>query len=365
MSNTAYSDLKAAWYTDKCTALRRGEQIVPSQVQLIISDLCNHDCHFCAYRMSGGFSTEQFGEQTDSGLNMNPNRKIDTDKCLEILDDCKILGVEAIQFTGGGEPTVHPDHLLIFMHAQNIGLKTGLVTNGTLLRGGWENVLPHMEWVRVSVDAANAEQYASIRNVKPSMYHRAMDNISQLAEKIREGQTKCLLGVGYVITRENYEGLFEGIKRIKETGAHYVRLSAMFSELGESYYDGIYGEIQKNIGYLRTLETKGFKIVNLFGDRISDLKQHSPDYSFCGYQQFNMYIGGNLKVYRCCTTSYTKHGEVGDLSDKRLADWFYSQEKQEAYKTFNARSCHTCQFNNKNRVINYMVDKNPVHVEFV
>src|SRR6185436_9951432 len=85
--------------------------------------------HNCAYRSSNGFSIEQF-----AGVNgeKNPNRKITTAKAIEILDDCGSLGVKAIQFTGGGEPTVHPDHLLIFEYAQNMGLETSLVTNGVL-----------------------------------------------------------------------------------------------------------------------------------------------------------------------------------------------------------------------------------------
>jgi MoaA/NifB/PqqE/SkfB family radical SAM enzyme len=106
-------------------------------------------------------------------------------------------------------------------------------------------------------------------------------------------------------------------------------------------------------------------VVDLFGSRVEDLTIHSPDYEFCGYQQFNMYIGGNQKVYRCCTTAYTRHGEVGDLSDKRLWDWFHSDEKKRAYGEFNATSCFACPYNNKNRVIDYLVSAEPTHIDFV
>jgi MoaA/NifB/PqqE/SkfB family radical SAM enzyme len=358
----AYSALKAAWHVDKIAALRRGEQVIPAQVQLIISDLCNQDCHFCAYRMSGGFSTEQFaGEHGEK----NPNRTIPTSKCYEILEDCKTLGVQGIQFTGGGEPTVHKDHLAIFSYAQRIGLKTALVTNGNLLREGWDTVLPYMDWVRVSIDAGSAETYAKVRNVKPSIYAHSVHNVGQIAAEIARKSTDCLLGVGYVVTRENYAELARGVAAIRDTGAAYVRISAMFSTAGEDYYSGAYEDILAEIEKAKELETPTFSVVNLFGNRISDLHQHSPDYEFCGYQQFNCYIGGNLKVYRCCTTSYTKHGEVGDLSRQRFADWFYSQTKRNRYELFNARSCHTCQFNDKNRVINYMVSSSPIHAEFV
>ena len=362
MTTSAYSDLKAAWHLDKIEELRRGHQVVPAQVQLILSDLCNQDCHFCAYRASGGFSTEQFaGEHGEK----NPNRKISTAKAIEILDDCASLGVKAIQYTGGGEPTVHPDHLLLFEYAQNLGLETSLVTNGVLFRDGWQDVLPKMKWVRISIDAGNADEYARVRRVKPEFYEKALANITALAAEIEKQGTDCLLGVGYVITRENWADAYEGVLRIRSTGAANVRLSAMFSTEGASYYEGVYEGIKAEIERIKTLATDDFSVVDLFGDRISDLVQHGPDYEFCGYQQFNCYIGGNLRVYRCCTTAYTKHGEVGNLTNQTFAKWFYSQEKQSAYASFDARTCKTCQFNGKNRVIAYLKDSGPLHVNFV
>lgn len=360
--NPAYSDLKAAWHLDKIDEMRNGAQIVPAQVQLILSDLCNQDCHFCAYRMSGGFSTEQFAG--DNG-EKNPNRRIPTGKAMEILDDCASLGVKAIQFTGGGEPTVHPDHMFLFGYAQDLGLETSLVTNGVILREGWENVIPNMKWVRVSIDAGSSAEYSAVRKVKPEFYDKVLGHVEALAREIKKNGTDCLLGVGYVLTLENWADAYEGVLRIRDAGAHNVRLSAMFSTEGADYYKGVDYEIRNMVGRIKTLSSPEFAVIDLFGDRISDLVQHAPDYSFCGYQQFNMYVGGNLRVYRCCTTSYTKHGEVGDLTHQSLASWFYSEQKKQLYGSFDARTCTTCQFNGKNRTIAYLVGENPIHVNFV
>jgi len=365
VTTSAYSDLKAAWHLDKIESMRKGNQVVPAQVQLIISDLCSHACTFCSYRMPEGFSVEQFGVIENGKSNPNPNRKIPTAKCLEILDDCASLGVKAIQFTGGGEPTVHPDHLHIFEYAQDIGLETSLVTHGNIFRPGWQDVLPKMKWVRISIDAGSAEEYARVRRVKPEFYATALSHVAMLAAEIKQQGTDCVLGVGYVLTRENWADSYEGVALIRAAGAHNVRLSAMFSTKGAAYYEGVYEGIKAEIERIKALATDEFSVVDLFGDRISDLVQHSPDYEFCGYQQQNMYIGGNLRVYRCCTTAYTKHGEVGDLTNQSLASWFYSQEKHDAYANFKASSCHTCQFNGRNRVINYLVNPEPLHVNFI
>ncbi len=57
----AYSPFKVVHHMDMIDQLRNGDQPVPSQVQLVISDVCNHDCSFCAYRMSGYTSNQNFG----------------------------------------------------------------------------------------------------------------------------------------------------------------------------------------------------------------------------------------------------------------------------------------------------------------
>jgi len=352
----AYSDLKAAWHLDQIERLRSGERVVPPHVQLIISDLCNQDCHFCAYRMSAGFSTENFAQDG----NKNPNRKIATDKAVAILDDLKYLGVQAVQFTGGGEPTVHKEHMTIFRHALALGLKCGLVTNGTKLAEGWREVYPKFSWIRVSLDAGTRETYAKIRGSREKMFATVLENTRALTRACPD----TVVGIGYVVTPENYGEIVSGVRSAKWTGASYVRVSAMFSKEFMAPFEDIYETIKLKIDAARrTYEDDAFKVVDLFGNRLDDLQQHAPDYPICGYQHFNVYIGADLKVYRCCTTAYTDHGEVGDLSNQSFLEWY--SEAGPKYKDFDARSCSVCQFNGKNKAINYLVGPKPLHVEFV
>ena len=65
MIREEYSPYKAIHHLDKLAQMKKGEQPVPAQVQLIISDLCNHNCSFCAYRMEGYTSSQNFGEWDD------------------------------------------------------------------------------------------------------------------------------------------------------------------------------------------------------------------------------------------------------------------------------------------------------------
>lgn len=360
-----YSALKAGWHREQIEQMRRGERVVPRQVQLILSDLCNHDCSFCAYRISEGFSSEQFGEDTGNGFTMNPNRMIPYEKAEEIIHDLATCGVPAVQFTGGGEPTVHPRHMDLFALAQSEGLETALVTNGGLLRRGWESVLPRMAWIRFSLDAGTAETYARVRRVSHAAFGKTLQNLALLATEIRTQEQDCVLGCSYIVTNDNAHEISQAARLAKDAGARYLRVAACFTTEGVRYYRRPLADYHQQIRRAKDqYEDETFDVVDMFASRAEDLEAQSPRFQRCGYSRMNVYIAGNLRCYLCCTNSYTPHGETGDLRNRTFKDWLFDPETTRRYTAFDARSCRTCPFREKNEVINYMIDE-PTHKNFV
>lgn len=346
-----YSQLKVAHHPDRIHAMRAGLPVRPVHLQLILSDLCNQDCVFCAYRMSSGLSNELFG----TAETHNPNRKIPTEKAREIIQDAAALGVRAVQFTGGGEPTVHPDHLELFTLAQSLGMETGLVTNGVRLDPTHPGVLG-MSWIRVSVDAGDPDTYARVRRVPAQHWSKMWANVEKLASRFGG-----VLGIGFVVTRENWEGVHAAALLAKRAGASNIRVGAVFSADGTSYYGAEMAEIGKAIAHAKLeVETVGhpFEVIDLFGRRIGDLQGGRPEEEHCGYQALTWYVGGDLNLYRCCNTAYTLHGKVGSLAESRL------HELVGVHEPFDARSCRYCQFRGQNQAINALLGK-PEHANFV
>lgn len=354
---SAYTDLKPAWHLDKIKSLRETGQCLPGQVQLVISDLCNHDCPWCAYRSEGYSSNQHFNGPEGE---RNPNRRIPTGKCFEIIDDIASMGIRAIQFTGGGEPTVHKDHIAIFSRALTNGLKCALVTNGNVLAEGWGSVYPHFDWIRVSLDAGTPETYASVRRTSTKNFDLAIANVTRLAT------SGSHVGVSFVVLKENRDEIKKAAELAKASGASSIRFAALFSTEMASYYEGWGESSHSAIAESKALlEDNDFSVIDMLGQRQSDLEQGRPEASFCGYQHLNVYIGGDQKVYRCCNTAYNDLGLVGDLSDQTFSEFWASDAKDAAYRDFDARSCEHCAFNGKNRLIRYLVDKSPTHVDFV
>ena len=354
-----YSTLKAAWHLDRIEDMRMGRPTVPIELQLILSDLCNHDCHFCAYRASNGLSSERFVEYAEDGTrNHNPNRMIERGKAMEILDDAASAGVKSVIFTGGGEPSVHPEHMEIYAHALDLGLECSLNTNGVLFRKGWEDILPRFTYVRFSVDAGNSMEYASVRGCPPGHYKAMLSNLSALRDEVDKQGSACVVGTGYVVTPGNYKNLRHGINVLKDNGAHYVRIAAMQSTEDQNGYEGRW-MAARNVARVcaEELPDEGFAVYDLMDGVVGE----RPDYEFCGFQHLVIYVGANLEVYRCCYTAYTDHGLVGSLADMSFKDYL----KDRPIEPFDARSCRICPLNEKNRVISYMVDPSPKHINFV
>ena len=299
-----YSELKFARYL---SSFGRN----PTHVQLIISDLCNQDCSFCLHRVSGHRASSLFWV----GSNHNPNRKIPLGKVLEILDDCQEMGVKAIQLTGGGEPTVHPDFQKVVDGVIERGMKYALITNG-VLAGKMD--LSKASWVRVSLDAATAKTYSLVRRVPEWHFDRACETVRRL---------RC--GVGFVITPENEHEVSFGAHLAMGLGAKYIRITRASHVGGQGWpLDP------------KAYSKPGFEVV------LRHWTDEGTEDPLCGYQRFTTYIGGDQKLYRCCIYSYNPRGLIGDLNGRRFKDVWNGVDW-----TLDARKCEGCIFRGKNSLI--------------
>jgi MoaA/NifB/PqqE/SkfB family radical SAM enzyme len=130
------------------------------------------------------------------------------------------MGVKAIQFTGGGEPTVHRDFDKLFNYALSLGLHVALVTNGVKIN---PDAIGGAAWVRVSLDAGTEETYRSLRRAPRGVFEKVLLHVRQLATLKR-----VALGIGFVVTRENHHEVGQAIDLAEDIGADNIRISAAF-----------------------------------------------------------------------------------------------------------------------------------------
>lgn len=345
-----YSPLKIFHHRKQIDALRNGERPNLLHVQIILTNRCNQHCSFCAYRSKGYSSSEQFVVQDE----------ISIDKALEIVDDCARLGVKAVELTGGGEPTIHPGFVQVCERLYGCGIQYGVVSNGTRWSEDIIEALSWASWVRVSIDSGRSSTYTTIRHSSQEVFHRVHSNVRRL--KARSGPT---VGIGFVVTKDNWPEIFEAAKAAKENGVDNFRISAVFQNDGVHYFREFYNQAKALCKHAKNLEDEKFTVFDLFGDRIEDLRQQSPPDPFCPIQHLVTYIGADLNVYRCCVLAYNEHGLLGSVKDKSFYDLWQSVSTGIKLTLFDATECPHCMFNNKNATIRYAVNPSPDHVNFL
>lgn len=375
-----YNENKLAWWW-----AREGKlPDAPKAMQVVLSDTCQQNCHFCAYRMDGNnpyardgrgnTSNELFteGAQLAKYGTNNPLRQIPTKRALELLDEFVAAGVLSVEWTGGGEPLLQKDHEQIFAKSLDLGLKNALVTNGvSMKRRLIEDILPQFVWVRISIDAGNKDSYSKIRSCASGHWDIVWRNVLALANAIRKNNSQTVLGLGFVVTPESYQEIVSFVRLAKEHGAGNARLTAMFSPSDEEPFIPIYDEIRALIEEAKGFQGPAFSVYDNFGTRFEDLRQRRPDFPSCPHQYYVGHIGGDLQAYRCCVLAYSKRGKIkgGNLKDHKFNDFWASQERQTDLANLRPKGCERCQFSNKIKAFLYIQgstasDTLPRHLEF-
>lgn len=357
MIKDEYSPYKIVHHDRVVSEMRRSRPYLgaPLQVHFVVSNRCNQRCSFCAYRMHGYSSSETF----------NDRDIIRTDKVLEILDSLAAIGTKAIQYTGGGEPLVHPGIVEIFKRTHRNGLDLSLVSNGDGLNDEIIDQLTEALWVRISVDSSDPDMYAKLRNVRSSTFYRVAKNIEKLA---KTRSSSCVLGIGYVMTRENWFGVYDACRFFRDLGVDNFRISALFTDKGIQYFDGWLEDAKRLSAKCKSdFNSSNFEVFNLFNDRIADLFNGVQDYDYCPMKDLVIYIGADLKVYTCCILAYTAKGYVGSLENQTFEQLWNSDDRKRFYMQHSPRQqCRLpCMFERKNHFINYCVKHNPKHVNYI
>lgn len=165
-----------------------GDIPFPRMVSCWLTTLCNYNCPYCLFKEE----------------NKTERVVVNADAFMKFIDNIAALGVKSLEFSGGGEPTLHPKFLDITQHGHKAGLKLGLITNGTNLL---YETLKDFRYVRIGLDASNSETYNLIK--KPPIntaFDIVLKKISKLIEA-RGNNNRPRIGIKFIINTLNYEDI--------------------------------------------------------------------------------------------------------------------------------------------------------------
>tara|TARA_R110000824_G_scaffold12307_8_gene54063 strand:- start:6591 stop:7685 length:1095 start_codon:yes stop_codon:yes gene_type:complete len=364
MKKNPYSVLKILHHHDKIEEIRKNTSSSLVSVRMVLADLCNQNCHFCTFRMENSITNKLFrGLDKGGNVTYNPSRFLAKDKCLEILDDASDMGVKSIEFTGGGEPTVHPEHVEVFEYTIKKGMELGLITNGVVSRPGFEDVMMRSSWIRFSLDAGKSKSYAAVREVPEKTFKKVLQNIESLTKKKNVEKSNLTVGISFIVTDQNFLEVYESAKIASDLGVDYFRVG--YYRTDDGFVAGDFAKTQELIEKSTAdFSREDFSVLNRYNDASKNIDER-PDYEFCAYQHINTWIAADYNVYRCCVTSYDDHGLIGSLRNQTFKELWASEEKKKKFDEFDARTCTQCIYNEKNKILNYLLFEKPDHKNFI
>lgn len=107
--------VKLLKHLDKLQILQQGGPPSPVMAHISLINACNLTCTFCCF------------------ANRDLTDRLPFEKVKQALDSFKKIGITGVEFTGGGEPTLHPNFHEIIQYSYDLGFKIGLCTNGKSL----------------------------------------------------------------------------------------------------------------------------------------------------------------------------------------------------------------------------------------
>lgn len=339
-----YSGLKIFHYQDKLDSLAKEVDTIkpPLHIRIKPTNVCNHNCWYCAYKV----------DNLQLGQDMIERDFIPKEKMMEIIDDCKDMGVKAITFSGGGEPFIYKYFEETIEKVIDSNIAFASLTNGSKLKGKIANLFAlHGTWLRVSIDGFDDISYADYRGTSKTAFSKIIDNIKSFSDIPNR---KCNLGISFIIDNKNYKEIFNFSKLMKSIGVDSVKISPCVvdndGKKNNQYHQPFYEEAKQLSNKVKMeLEDESFEVFDSYHLLEETFEK---DYEWCPYLQILPVIGADLNIYPCQDKAYNlDNGLIGSIKNTSFKDfWFNDKEK---FFRINP-SCHCnnhCVAHNKNNLI--------------
>lgn len=349
-----YSDFKVLCHPDKLAALYKNERMAPLYVRIKPTNVCNQKCWYCVYA----------DDIVIDNRKVNHRESIPWEKMKEIISELSEMGTKAITFSGGGEPLCYPYIRNTIELVKEKHMDYAMITNGQALDEDIGNLLSDAKWVRISLDSVNAQMYESIRGV--NTFDKVINNIEKFA---RQKGKECVLGINYVVSKDNYKNVYDMCKIANTIGVNNIKFAPLMVK-GEipKYHVDIKDEVESQIREAKkNLEDDKFRIIDKYSKDDSFNVDFCKKYSKCHIIQMFTVIGADCKVYYCHQRAYTPAGMIGDLSKQTFKELWYSKETTEKLENMQPqKECNfRCVFEERNQLLDSLINMDRKHINFI
>lgn len=208
-------------HLDRLQAWRTGARPAPVTIEWDLTGRCNLGCQGChmaythargplAHTKAGPIGSTATGDLADPTL------------VIRALGEARAAGAKGVIWSGGGEPTLHPQFEQITNEAARLGFDQGMYTHGGHIgEGRAVFIRKHFSWVVVSLDRADEDSYRAYKGGGKAGFTNACQGVRNLT-----GGT-CTVGVSFLLDESTWRSMPEYVRLANSLGASYTTFRPM------------------------------------------------------------------------------------------------------------------------------------------
>lgn len=327
--------------------IKNGEMPPPRMAIVYPTYVCNHNCQGCDYseqnKLKVMYTKAQFGN---------------------LIDQLHDIGVKALEFCGGGEPTLHPNLPEMIDKIIAHGIAFGILTNGTNLNKELrKRLLSRGSYCRVSVESATEETFNLYKRPanENAGFKKVIGNIEDLIKerRVHNPKSKLQVSMKFSVDKNNYQDVPKALALGKKLGVGSVQFKLirnMPSEIKD-----------------KKLIERLYRQVTRAQEEFPDLRV-TPDFAKsrlrtkCWLSPLQVTIDPYGDAFICC---YYRHRldqhRLGNVFRDGLKNIWYSQTHWEKINHINPKDCnkYDCRFHYYNELMEKLIIEDIGQLHFV
>ena len=340
---------KIVFHSDRVYEYLKGKNTYPITLEIDPSNACNHSCPFC---ISGHIHLKKF-----KGTKFFNRTMMDKEVLMSLAKDLCNTDIKSISWTGGGEPTLNPSLKDAINYIKNNSkIDIGMFTNGSNLERFdlFKVIVDSCKWIRISLDAGKKNTYDNLRKTnKSNNFDVVIQNIKKLIDIKKKRKSKIHIGVGYVVTQENYSEILDFANLFKEIDVDYCQFKPEIIQIerdgnkdkkkqqisSDFWLNKVVNSLNKASQILgEKFECNNYKLEDL----IMDKENYGRGYKECLGSQFQPCVGADGHVYVCTNHRGHKEYSYGSLYEKSFINiWNDLDKRNKIMKIINEKEKFT------------------------
>lgn len=307
----------------------------PIAVEIHPTAKCNHACIHCSYKERNACRNE-----------------IPQDSMKRLIDSLIHMGVEAVYFSGGGEPTLYPNLCEYVDRLYSAGIEVALITNGTYFeKAGLVDIADHFNYIAFSVPGATRDVFGQITG------RNLLENVLAVPREIKRRfkENSPVMGARIVLTNKNYKQaqLFLNLMREKEFDYALFKVVRDYEESGQGLGSMEENYLRQEIERMGEVDERYTNIKSIFNYRNSVNFQNNCWINQWGWLA-NVSTDGN--VYPNIVEIDQEQFCIGNINEQKLEDIWNSERhksvKERSNKKWLNGDCRNCRAISYNVIIN-------------